>query len=47
MQSFAINTDNFDDEGNDIGIGVDGMYMQEFIDLPDPNDFYSGGELSF
>lgn len=34
MQSFAINTDNFDEEGDNYGVG-------EFVDLPDPNDFYS------
>lgn len=39
MQSFAINTEgmNEDDES---------MMISEFIDVPDPNDFYSG-ELSF
>ena len=43
MQSFAINTDSLEEEGNN----DDGMYIKEFIDLPDPNDFYSGEDLSF
>ena len=39
MQSFAINTDGMD--GDD-----QSMMISQFIDVPDPNDFYSG-ELSF
>lgn len=39
MQSFAINTDGLDDDDQS-------MTISQFIDIPDPNDFYSG-ELSF
>ena len=40
MQSFAINTDNYDEDNGD------NIMISEFIDVPDPNDFYSG-DLSF
>ena len=39
MQSFAINTDGMEEQ-------EESMTISQFIDVPDPNDFYSG-ELSF
>ena len=40
MQSFAINTDGFEEDDDD------STMLKEFIDVPDPNDFFSG-QLSF
>ena len=36
MQSFAINTDGFEEDDDD------STMLKEFIDVPDPNDFFSG-----